>query len=221
MAGELTEDDDLGSIFGRAKARILKEVSYSPMTIDELSHLIGINRNAVKEHLDSLELKGYVNSSFQKARSGRPKKLFELTEKGMDLFPKRYASLASLLIDEIREEIGVDGLNNMLAKVAGKIARKYNIDNVSMDAPGERVEGLKNFVNALNRMGYSAKLVVDGDSVKIVRYNCIFYDVAKGNAGAICGSLGNEIVRGALGPNFSITEKFSAGDRKCVVELKV
>ena len=108
---------------------------------------------------------------------------------------------------------------NLAASINGKQILKDV--SFTMHGGGSRLDKLRLFVESLNKMGYSAKLVVEGGSAKIVRYNCIFYDLAKENAGAICGSLGMNIVKGVVGEDFKIKEKFSTGDRKCVVELKL
>jgi predicted ArsR family transcriptional regulator len=224
MLEEYTADRSLTELFGHVKGRVLEELSYSSKSMDDLSDILGINKNAVKEHMDSLIAKGYVKYDFRHARAGRPKKVFDLTEKGMDLFPKRYAALASLLMNEIRGELGDEALNRLLAGVADKLVKNYAVNDMKLDdASGEesRLDKLRMFVESLNKMGYSARLIVEGGSAKIVRYNCIFYDLAKENAGAICGSLGMNIVKGVVGEDFKIKEKFSTGDRKCVVELKL
>lgn len=224
MMEEYPLEQSLTELFGPVRGRILQELSYSSLSTDELSELLGINKNAVKEHMDSLIAKRYVKYDFKHAQAGRPRKVFDLTEKGMDLFPKRYAALASLLMNEIRGEMGEDALNRLLAGVADKLVKNYAVSNPHADdanTGNDRLDRLRLFVESLNKMGYSARLVIEGDSVKIVRYNCIFYDLAKENAGAICGSLGMNIVKGGLGETFTIKEKFSTGDRKCVVELKL
>ena len=224
MLKEYSADKSLTELFGPVRGRVLQELSYSSKSMEDLSELLGINKNAVKEHMDSLIAKGYVKYDFKHAQAGRPKKVFDLTEKGMDLFPKRYAALASLLMNEIRGEMGDETLNRLLAGVADKLVKNYAVSDLKLnDGTSEesKLAKLRLFVESLNKMGYSARLVVEGGSVKIVRYNCIFYDLAKENAGAICGSLGMNIVKGAIGDSFSIKEKFSTGDRKCVVELKL
>ncbi|MGC8515533.1 MAG: helix-turn-helix transcriptional regulator [Thermoplasmata archaeon] len=224
MLEEYPVDKSLTELFGPVRGRILQELSYSSKSMEDLSELLGINKNAVKEHMDSLISKGYVKCDFRHAQAGRPKKVFDLTEKGMDLFPKRYAALASLLMNEIRGEMGDETLNRLLAGVAEKLVKNYAVNDLKLDDgtnEENRLDKLRLFVESLNKMGYSARLVVEGGSAKIVRYNCIFYDLAKENAGAICGSLGMNIVKGVVGEDFKIKEKFSTGDRKCVVELKL
>lgn len=223
MTGEVeVEVQVLEDLLGHMKARIINELSYSSLSLEELSNTLQIRKNAVQEHMHTLEMKGYVRSFFQRADHGRPRKVFELTEKGMDLFPKKYVALANMLIDEIKENFGDDSLNKVLAGVAERLVKRYGISPIEGGGYDDmKIKQLSSFVDALNKMGYSAKLELSEGLIKIVRYNCIFYDIARNNSTALCGSLGTQIVKGALGDNFSIREKFSTGSRKCVVELRL
>ncbi len=216
------ELEELTSLLGEVKARVIGELSYSSMSMDDLSEFLKINKNAVQEHMRVLEMKGYVHPFFQRVPHGRPRKFFELTEKGLNLFPKKYVALANMLMDEIKEDLGDEALNDVLAGVAKRLVKRYGISPISDKKHNQaKIRQLTSFVEALNRMGYSAKLEIDDNTVKIIRYNCIFYDLARNNSEAVCGSLGNQIVKGALGDNFAIKEKFSTGSRKCVVELSI
>lgn len=216
------EVEGLVDLLGSVKAQIIGELSYSSMSLDDLSKFLKINKNAVQEHMHTLELKGYVRPFFQRGPQGRPKKFFELTEKGMDLFPKKYVALSNMLIDEVKESLGDDVLNRVLEGVAERLVKKYGIAPISDEGYDDlKIKQLRSFVDALNRMGYSAKLEITDGVIKIIRYNCIFYDIARNNSNAVCGSLGTQIVKGALGDKFSIKEKFSTGSRKCVVELRI
>ena len=67
--------DDLVPLLGITKAGIIRELSYSELSVEELSHLFNMNKNAINEHLASLELKGYLNAYFKGNGPGRPKKI--------------------------------------------------------------------------------------------------------------------------------------------------
>ncbi|MHB8396724.1 MAG: helix-turn-helix transcriptional regulator [Thermoplasmataceae archaeon] len=209
-------------LLGKVKASILIGLSNSEMSMDELSDRMQFNKNAVKEHMDFLENRGYVRSFFRKGEKGRPRKYFELTDRGMEMFPKRYTLLSSLLVEAVEQEFGEEKLNEILGRVADKImvSATSSTENEG-DSREARIKRLEEFVSALNQLGYYAKLEVNGDSVRIIRRNCIFFELAKNNKNIICGSLGNRIISSAIHSDFSVIEKFSNGDRKCVVELKI
>lgn len=214
--------DDLATLLGRVKGNIITELSYSERSMDDLAQLLKINKTAVKEHMESLELKGYVKSFFRGAGPGRPRKYYELTEKGMNLLPKRYVSFATMLVSEIENEFGRDKVNLILGKVADKIVSEsgWTKSQALIDlSREEKIKRLNEFVSTLNKLGYYARLEVTDDVVRIIRHNCIFYELAKNNSKIICSSLGSNIIRNSIDQKFDIKERFSDGDNRCVVEV--
>ncbi len=217
-------NNDLHTLFGRVKGEILTELSYSERSMDELSALLKINKNAVKDHMENLELKGYVKSFFRGEGPGRPRKYYELTEKGMNLLPKKYVSFATMLVGEIENEFGRDKVNEILGNVADKIVTESGWVkaqaglNLSRE---DKISKLRDFVSTLNELGYYARLEITDDVVRIIRHNCIFYELAKNNDKIICTSLGSNIIKNSINQKFDIKEKFSDGNNKCVVEVNI
>lgn len=219
---ENDEINDISEILGKVKSNIIHELSFQVRSMDELSSLLKINKNAVKEHMESLELKGYVHPFFRGGGSGRPRKYYELTEKGLGLLPKRYVTFTNLLVEEIENELGRDRVNIILGRIADRIIGEAGMEK-EPDSDSytreDRISKLNEFVNTLNRLGYYARLEVTDDVVRIVRHNCIFYELAKANNKIICGTLGSEIIKGSVNQDFRIREKFSEGNNRCVVEF--
>ena len=217
-------NDDLNTLLGKVKGNIITELSYSERSMDDLSHLLKINKNAVKEHMETLELKGYVRSFFRGGGAGRPRKFYELTEKGMNLLPKKYVSFATMLVEEIESEFGRNKVNEILGKVADKIVSESGwtkVDGGVKLSREDKISKLNDFVSTLNKLGYYARLEVTDDVVRIIRHNCIFYELAKNNSRIICSSLGSEIIKNSINQKFDIKERFSDGNNKCVVEVNI
>ncbi len=217
-------NDDLNTLLGKVKGNIITELSYSERSMDDLSHLLKINKNAVKEHMETLELKGYVRSFFRGGGAGRPRKFYELTEKGMNLLPKKYVSFATMLVEEIESEFGRNKVNEILGKVADKIVSESGwtkVDGGVKLSREDKISKLNDFVSTLNKLGYYARLEVTDDVVRIIRHNCIFYELAKNNSKIICSSLGSEIIKNSINQKFDIKERFSDGNNKCVVEVNI
>ncbi|MHB8360646.1 MAG: helix-turn-helix transcriptional regulator [Thermoplasmataceae archaeon] len=211
------------SLLGEMKTSILNYVGESEHSMGELSEFLSINKTAVKEHMDSLERMGYVRGFFQKEKSGRPSKHYEITDKGIELFPKKYAELSTILLDEIQKTLGQDQMNGILAKVADRMVHQagFSEENDQGNSREEKVSRLRGFVQTLNRMGYYARMEVEGDTVRIIRHNCIFYELARTNSTVVCGVLGNSVIKESGERDFKITERFSDGGNKCVVEVGI
>ena len=217
-------NDDLNTLLGKVKGNIITELSYSERSMDDLSRLLKINKNAVKEHMETLELKGYVRSFFRGGGAGRPRKFYELLEKGMNLLPKKYVSFATMLVEEIESEFGRNKVNEILGKVADKIVTESGwtkVDGGVKLSREDKISKLNDFVSTLNKLGYYARLEVTDDVVRIIRHNCIFYELAKNNSKIICSSLGSEIIKNSINQKFDIKERFSDGNNKCVVEVNI
>ncbi len=221
----MIESDDslIESVFGGAKASVLDALCREEKSMDELSELLRINKNAVKEHMDYLERRGYVKSFFRHSARGRPRKFFELTERGYELFPKKYGMFASLMVEALEEELGPEKVNDLLDKVAVKILRNSTGDLEGGAEIGreDKLKRLDSFVTTLNRLGYYARLEVSDNVARIIRNNCVFYEVAKHHSGKICGILESDIIKKSTNSEFSIVEKFTEGSKKCVVELQL
>jgi len=206
---------------GQNKSKILNSLLYEDKTLEELSLIIRINKNAVKEHINFLENKGLVTSHFVRAKSGRPKKYYKITDKGMELFPKQYINFATLLLEEMQDTIGINKTNEILMKIASRMVDTNNYLDFSQMSRDKKIDKLREYVNLLNKLGYYAKIEVNEDNVKIIRHNCIFYELAKNNKNLVCGSLEKSIITDKINDNFSLIETFADGDNKCVVEIKI
>src|SRR5437870_3636380 len=79
------------------------------LTIEELSARLAISRNAVRQHLTSLERDQLVRRGDRKPSGGRPEQLYLLTDQGAELFPRRYSWFAELLIARMVDEAGRAG----------------------------------------------------------------------------------------------------------------
>ncbi len=217
MESELAVSPLLGSV----KSSILSMLESGERSVTSLSNELGINKTAVKEHMDFLEKKGYVKSFFKREPTGRPSKCYEITNYGMQLFPKKYPELMVTFLDEVKKEYGEMKLNLILGRVADRLMEKAGlIDSTGVSKNREeKIAKLRSFVDALNNLGYYAKMEVDGETVRIIRHNCIFYEIAKNNRNVICDVLGKDLIQKSVENRFTLVEKFSEGSNKCVVEV--
>ncbi|HLH85406.1 MAG TPA: ArsR family transcriptional regulator [Thermoplasmataceae archaeon] len=223
MESETLSQFDIGELFGQTKSQIIHELSYSDLSMEDLSRILDMNKTAVKEHMDSLERKGFVKSFFKPGGAGRPRKFYQLTEKGFELLPKRYVDFAKVLMEEIEKEFGREKASAILAGVADRFVSSagWVRDDIRSLSREQKLEKLKEFVSVLNKLGYYARLEVTDDVVRIVRHNCIFYELAKSNNRIICGTLGSDIIKSSIYDDFKIVEKFSEGNNRCVVEVNL
>src|SRR6267378_1747409 len=92
------------TLLGPKRARILGLLLAQTRTAKETAESLKIQVSAARKHLERLRELGLVDEQFQKAEMGRPKKLYALTEKGKELFPRQY----DLLLNETLAQLAKD-----------------------------------------------------------------------------------------------------------------
>ena len=133
-----------------------------------------VTPNAIRQHLTNLERDGFVVSSPEKSRRGRPSLLFSLTERADSVFPKRYGQLATMVLQEVQEMGGPAALDEVFERMAtrhaGAISR--NLEGLAFD------EKLKRVVAWIGRAGTLAEQTETPEGVKVTIHNCPFRNTA-------------------------------------------
>jgi predicted ArsR family transcriptional regulator len=151
----------------------------SGLTVDELSKGLGITRNAVRQHLASLERDGLVALGATRPSGGRPQQLYTLTEKGREVFPRHYSWFAQLLIEAIKGELGAEGLRERLASLGANVASRLRAQSPGLESRERKVEKL---AALMDQLGYSARTVAAGDRKPAIEAdNCVFHQLAMVN----------------------------------------
>jgi predicted ArsR family transcriptional regulator len=81
--------------------RLLKR--RGPLPVEEIAEALAVTVSGARQHLSSLERDGVVTYQRVRQGPGRPRHLYELTERGDALFPRRYAELLGELLGYVRE----------------------------------------------------------------------------------------------------------------------
>jgi predicted ArsR family transcriptional regulator len=87
-----------------------------PQTAVALGGLVGTTSVAVRQHMEKLAQLGLVISEDRRESVGRPKKYWQLTDKGNQRFPDRHADLTIEMISSVIETFGEAGLDKLIAK---------------------------------------------------------------------------------------------------------
>ncbi|HEY2597156.1 MAG TPA: winged helix-turn-helix transcriptional regulator [Candidatus Dormibacteraeota bacterium] len=133
-----------------------------------------VTPNAIRQHLTNLERDGFVVSSPEKSRRGRPSLLFSLTERADSVFPKRYGQLATMVLQEVQEMGGPQALDEVFERMATRHAHAIspNLEGLEFD------EKLKRVVAWIGRAGTLAEQTETPEGVKVTIHNCPFRNTA-------------------------------------------
>jgi predicted ArsR family transcriptional regulator len=184
-------------------------------TVKELGELLGLTSTGIRQHLTVLERDGLVDAHEERGRVGRPTLVYSLTGKADTLFPKTYDLLASVLLEEIRENQGNEALHKMLHKVARRMAEPYN-DRVKGKAFGERMQETAAILEEQGCMADWSQ--GDGGEYYIDEYTCPFPKIAQADR-AVC-ALHVEFVGMLTGGEAKLTRSLMRGERACTYRVR-
>ncbi len=146
-------------------------------TVDELAAAIDLTPMAVRYHLNVLQADNLI-SAFAVRRHqgpGRPQQIYRLTEAADDLFPEDYRHLADYLLTEVGRRLGADGLSEIFADIA---------DRLAAEAPPPRAgqtleERLDQVAGFLADKGFSVTWEKEGDHYVIHTHSCPYRHIAR------------------------------------------
>jgi predicted ArsR family transcriptional regulator len=156
-------------------------------TVEETAGSLSLASMTVRQHLVNLERDGLVRSYKVRRPTGRPHFAFTLTDKGEEMFPKRYDILAQILLDEAGslepEEIAGRTAEErrflLVRRAADRLVEEYR-----PRVEGRRLEERAAAVtDLLQTLGGFAEWCPTDDGLEIRDYNCVFSRILPQHAG--------------------------------------
>jgi DeoR family transcriptional regulator, suf operon transcriptional repressor len=181
------------ALLGPTRARILTLLLAQAMTAKDAAENLKIQVSAARKHLEKLEELGLVSEEFQKAEMGRPKKLYLLTEKGKELFPRQYDMLLNETLGELAKEKGVEYPESIMIKIADDIALREGSGRVTT------AEKASKLVKLLNELGFEASLKKSEDAFVFTSSNCPLLRTAEAHQEVVCRGFHEELLKKYLG----------------------
>ncbi|MER2600572.1 MAG: TrmB family transcriptional regulator [Caldilineales bacterium] len=180
-----------------------------PASIKDLELAAGVTATAVRQQLASLTSEGLITMTRERQGVGRPRNLYQLTERSHSMFAYYSDELALDLIQELLETEGTDKLRYLLGRVGSKLAGQYR-RQIRGEAMGDRVRELSHL---LDRRGIRVNLE-QGDGVVILReYNCPYHDLASVHRD-VC-EMEREVFSQALNADVALTDCIQDGHHSC------
>ena len=181
------------------------------LSIDELATTLDISRNAVQQHISSLEKNEYIQTGELKKTAGRPVRTFILTEIGLNYFPKQYAWFSELILTDLKEEMGSEAFKKYLQKLGGNLAQSL-LPRFEGKQTAERIAEL---ITIMEELGYQASSNVDTatDDQFINACNCIYHDLAQKH-NEIC-ELDKKLISTLIDKDIELVECMADGEHVC------
>jgi DeoR family suf operon transcriptional repressor len=213
--------EEIGTV-GETKERILELLLGGSKSAGEVAESLRIQKSAARVHLETLQSLRAVRSKFKIEKMGRPKKVYELTEKGREFFPRKYDLFLNLVLDKIAGKKGEAEAREIIESIAEDIASgiRAKIDK-NNHHPHDLEQSLKIINDATNQMGFASSLEREekDSSFYIQSKNCILHKVASNNQDMICHGLHDKIISKSLEGNsdvrIELKECMALGNEYC------
>lgn len=191
------------------KERILALLLGAKKGAAAIAKELGIRVSAARTHLEGLVGMGLVSSSYVRSGRGRPKKVYQLTEQGLERFPRRYDEVLELLVGEL-ERGGQEEAARHIRAVAKELAQK---SSGGVGLPVTPREAAK----ILDALGFHTSYAERGGAAQISSANCVLRRVALKHPSQICRGLHTWLIEELTGVKGVRLEKCMAyGHDVCV-----
>jgi predicted ArsR family transcriptional regulator len=94
-------------------------------TIKDLAESLQINPISVRHHISRLEADGFIIYEEERHGVGRPRRMYFLSAKGLELFPTRYVRLTTRLLEQLKGNLPEDVIEGLFTKIATDLAEDY------------------------------------------------------------------------------------------------
>jgi predicted ArsR family transcriptional regulator len=222
--------DTLGGSGGNTttKELILNLLLEGSKTAGEIADMLKIQKSAIRTHLESLQTEQSVKSYFKIERLGRPRKVYELTESGRELFfPRRYDLVLSLVLQEIESTKGHEYMKKIVESIADILSQDIR-EKIKKSSSSSLEESIRILNSASNELGFMSSLYkedeADNDNggsssptYSIISHNCIVHKAAIRHQDAICHGFHDRILQkslnGKMGAKVQLKECIALGDK--------
>jgi DeoR family transcriptional regulator, suf operon transcriptional repressor len=185
--------------------------------LDEIAKTLNISRNAVQQHISVLELEGYVQVGDHNKTAGRPMRLYVLTEAGINSFPKQYAWFSTLMLTDLKNEIGPQAFERYMYRLGEHLSQSYAYRFSGKDTQARVAE----LLSIMDSLGFKAtkQLYEDNqEKTTIEAHNCIFHDLAQKHH-EIC-QFDIALMKSLLEKDVELSECMAQGSGVCCFKFK-
>ena len=185
------------------------------LSILEMAKELRISEMAVRKHIQTLEKDGFITSDIQRQTKGRPSKLYQLTVKGEDLFPKKYKQLSVELLTELKSMGQGHLITELFSRRKFRLVKQYEIQTAGKPF-SEKLQVLEDL---LLLEGFMPEVRIEEGQVHLKEFNCPYIETAE-EFKQICRSE-KEFIKDFLSADLvDIKSCMAAGDGCCHYIIK-
>ena len=156
---------------------ILHALKATPQcSIEALAEAADISPITVRHHLNGLQAEGLIEVKSVRRKVGRPYYVYSLTEKGNELFPQKYFSLTNRLLEELKERLPADTVNEIFISLVERMLEDHagEFEELPLE------ERLNYVINLLGKEGFLARWEKMADGrYQIIEYSCPYISMGQ------------------------------------------
>lgn len=160
------------------REKVLRTLLARPrITINDLADNVGINPISVRHHISSLQIEGLVDSEEERHGVGRPRRVYFLTEAGVEKFPTRYVRLTARLLSQLKETMPKHMVGTLFTQMAQSLASDYANNPELLKMSME--ERLNLMQDLLRQEGFIIDWERAGNEFHIKETSCPYYHIGQ------------------------------------------
>ena len=200
-----------------SQAKILHLIKkQGDITATQISQQIEMTSMGARQHLESLENQGYIQHLFKKEGRGRPKKYWQITNKGQSQFPDGHAYLLANLLGHMKVQLGSEAVDRLITCREKDMLQVYQ--SVLETSPLLE-DKLNQLAKIRSSEGYMAHIEKNDDGWLLIENHCPICSAAS-QCQQFCRSE-KRIFETVLQANVERTEYILEGDRRCCYRITV
>ncbi|MCA9917476.1 MAG: ArsR family transcriptional regulator [Anaerolineales bacterium] len=184
--------------------------SSAQSNIEALAEAADVSPITVRHHLNTLQAEGLIEVESIRRKVGRPYYVYSLSEKGNELFPKKYFSLTNRLLEELKDRLPPETVNEIFLSLVERI-----MEERSGEFEGLPIEDKLNYViNLLGTEGFLARWEKTEDGrYQIIEYSCPYISMGQQHS-EVC-TLDKQLMINVLGTAVEQHSCMLQGDECC------
>lgn len=158
---------------------IFHTIKSSPqIAVDALAEAADVSPVTVRHHLNGLQAEGLIEAESVRRKVGRPYYVYSISERGQELFPKRYVRLTSRLLSEMKDRLPEGVIAEVFQGVVDSVLDEHRGEFEHLDTEAR----LDYLVKILTEEGFLSKWERTEDGYALIEYSCPYLSVGNEHA---------------------------------------
>jgi predicted ArsR family transcriptional regulator len=183
-------------VLADSRGKTLVLLCRHPQTVNELAEQLGVSDNAVRAQLQRLLRDGLAQRTGSRQGIRKPHAEYQLTARGLELFPRAYEPLLRKLVDALAEQLKGNVYQGVILEAAGRVLNEH-LGALREGSPRRRLSEIMRKLNGfglgIEALEMSGKMVVRSCSCPVASVTAVHPELCEWFARTLGKFLGAEV----------------------------